>query len=172
MTEIVQPNKLYYESLGIGEQIEMAVDLKIKKIKKFIGNGSEAIFATPDVEKLRLDFIFFKWIFNKDNATSDDAKRYKILKQRFDTLVGNKIGPLEKNEKKTSINDAFTVSNAAAATKKLKKTKRKLNKRARAVKIAYEKVKKGETEFSDNGFISLANPGFNALVKKITKTLK
>jgi hypothetical protein len=120
------------------------------------------------------------------------------LKDELDSLKGNLRGPVTKKQARLyeSLSKQFrrvhapgpareaTVADIVEDTPrslpavinaktKAKRPKRPLNKRQRAVKQAYDLVKKGEVEFegSDEKFISLGNKNFAKLVNKLQARL-
>lgn len=103
-------------------------------------------------------------------VTKEQAERYQVLSARFRKHVQGRVAPTAK----PTVADVMTTTPRSLpaivnARSKSKKKKRPLNKRQKAVKKAYEMVRKGEVEFegSDEKFISLANKNFAKLVTRL-----
>ena len=106
-----------------------------------------------------------------EGVTKEQAeRRYQVLSARFRQHVQGRVAPIAK----PTVADVMTTTPRSLpaivnAKSKSKKKKRPLNKRQKAVKKAYEMVRKGEVEFegSNERFISLGNKNFAQLVNRL-----
>ena len=105
-----------------------------------------------------------------EGVTKEQAERYQVLSARFRQHVQGRVAPIAK----PTVADVMTTTPRSLpaivnAKSKSKKKKRPLNKRQKAVKKAYEMVRKGEVEFegSNEGFIESGNKNFAQLVNRL-----
>ena len=126
---------------------------------------------TPIVANLEQNFRNLKaGLGGRGSVTKEQAEKYQVLSARFKEHVQGRVAPTAK----PTVADVMTTTPRSLpaivnARSKSKKKKRPLNKRQKAVKKAYEMVRKGEVEFegSDEKFISLGNKNFARLVNRL-----
>ena len=124
----------------------------------------------PIVANLKRNLGNLKQDLENGDVTKEGAERYQVLSARFKEHVQGRVAPIAK----PTVADVMTTTPRSLpaivnARSKSKKKKRPLNKRQKAVKKAYEMVRKGEVEFegSDEKFISLGNKNFARLVNRL-----
>ena len=125
---------------------------------------------TPIVANLKRNLGNLKQDLENGDVTKEGAEKYQVLSARFREHVQGRVAPIAK----PTVADVMTTTPRSLpaivnARSKSKKKKRPLNKRQKAVKKAYEMVRKGEVEFegSDEKFISLGNKNFARLVNRL-----
>lgn len=125
---------------------------------------------TPIVAHIKRNLVRLKRDLEDGDVTKEEAERYQVLSARFKEHVQGRVAPIAK----PTVADVMTTTPRSLpaivnARSKSKKKKRPLNKRQKAVKKAYEMVRKGEVEFegSDEKFISLGNKNFARLVNRL-----
>lgn len=159
--------QLQWEAMGVRKQMHLKVTDMLEKTERLM----EQEPPTPIVANLEQNFRNLKRdLGGEGSVTKEQAEKYQVLSARFKEHVQGRVAPTAK----PTVADVMTTTPRSLpaivnARSKSKKKKRPLNKRQKAVKKAYEMVRKGEVEFegSDEKFISLGNKNFARLVNRL-----
>ena len=160
--------QLQWEALSVREQMRLKVTDMLEKTERLMEQETP---PAPIVANLDQNFRNLKpGLGGSGSVTKEQAEKYQVLSARFKEHVQGRVAPIAK----PTVADVMTTTPRSLpaivnARSKSKKKKRPLNKRQKAVKKAYEMVRKGEVEFegSDEKFISLGNKNFARLVNRL-----
>lgn len=153
--------------MSVRDQMLLKVTDMLEKTERLMKQEEP---PTPIVANLKRNLVRLKRDLEDGDVTKEEAERYQVLSARFKEHVQGRVAPIAK----PTVADVMTTTPRSLpaivnARSKSKKKKRPLNKRQKAVKKAYEMVRKGEVEFegSDEKFISLGNKNFARLVNRL-----
>lgn len=153
--------------MSVRDQMLLKVTDMLEKTERLMEQETP---PAPIVANLKRNLGNLKQDLENGDVTKEGAERYQVLSARFKEHVQGRVAPIAK----PTVADVMTTTPRSLpaivnARSKSKKKKRPLNKRQKAVKKAYEMVRKGEVEFegSDEKFISLGNKNFARLVNRL-----
>ena len=154
--------------MSVRDQMLLKVTDMLEKTERLMEQEEP---PTPIVANLERNLDRLKRdLDGEGGVTKEQAEKYQVLSARFKEHVQGRVAPIAK----PTVADVMTTTPRSLpaivnARSKSKKKKRPLNKRQKAVKKAYEMVRKGEVEFegSDEKFISLGNKNFARLVNRL-----